>query len=105
MKKFLVSVIETCIDKTGYHQFNRRHLIEFETEDKEKDVKWRIYDMVKAKFPNQKHHHFFFYPLKDKLPDGWKKLDGTLTEPNGYYWASNGKSFFSDEYESALIKK
>lgn len=40
----------------------------------------------------------------DTLPQGWKYLEGTLTEPLGYRWASNGKSIFSKEYEQALVR-
>lgn len=40
----------------------------------------------------------------DSLPDGWKYLNGATTAPNGYRWASNGKSRFSAEYRHALVK-
>lgn len=40
----------------------------------------------------------------DKMPDGWRELKGALTAPLGYKWISNGKSFFSNEYESGLLK-
>ena len=38
------------------------------------------------------------------LPIGWKYLDGATTAPNGFRWASNGKSRFSDDYRHALVK-
>ena len=43
----------------------------------------------------------------DKLPKGWARLPtGNLTTaPQGYYWASNKKSFFDKDYKSALIKE
>ena len=40
----------------------------------------------------------------DKMPEGWKEIDGAKTAPNGYVWISNGKSIFSKEYEHALLK-
>lgn len=43
--------------------------------------------------------------MKDTLPNGWKRLEGAKNAPNGYYWASNGKSFFDKSFESALIKE
>lgn len=41
--------------------------------------------------------------IKD-IPDGWKKIEGATTAPKGYSWYCNGKSLFSGEYESALVK-
>lgn len=43
----------------------------------------------------------------EELPNGWREMHGTTTQPKGYYWANNGKSFFSErkEYRQALIKK
>ena len=42
----------------------------------------------------------------DALPEGWRKIGGAVTAPDGYYWASNGKSrFFSKEFQHALIKE
>ena len=40
----------------------------------------------------------------DTLPEGWKYLEGTLTEPLGYRWASNGKSIFLREHRQALVR-
>lgn len=40
----------------------------------------------------------------DRLPEGWKALEGATTAPKGWYWASNGKSRFSGEYEHALVR-
>ena len=75
----------------------------FETKiDKEK-VEWSdFYHIAKEKYPNLIYDNF--YKVKSHLPNGWKKLEGTLTAPNGYYWASNGKSFFDKDYESALVR-
>ena len=43
--------------------------------------------------------------IYNKLPEGWRYIDGAQTAPMGYRWASNGKSRFSGEYEHALIKE
>ena len=40
----------------------------------------------------------------DKVPNGWKPIEGATTAPEGYKWYSNGKSIFSDAHEQALIK-
>ena len=41
----------------------------------------------------------------DELPEGWKRTLRTLTQQNGWYWANNGKSLFSGERESALVRE
>jgi hypothetical protein len=43
--------------------------------------------------------------ILNKLPDGWRYIENTNTEPKGYKWACNNKSMFSRDYEHALIKK
>lgn len=40
----------------------------------------------------------------DMAPEGWKKLEGSLTAPQGYEWWTNGASRFSSEYQAALVK-
>ena len=40
----------------------------------------------------------------DQAPEGWKKIEGALTAPQGYEWWTNGASRFSNEYQSALVK-
>ena len=40
----------------------------------------------------------------ERLPDGWRYTVGALTAPNGWRWANNGKSIFSGERETALIR-
>lgn len=40
----------------------------------------------------------------DTIPDGWKILEKTNTQPVGYVWISNGKSRFGGEYEHALAR-
>ena len=76
--------------------------VEMEIDDSIVDVKWHLYQTMKEKYPNLV---FFgqYHKVYEKLPNGWKRLNGTLTEPNGYYWASNGKSFFDKNIERALI--
>lgn len=44
-------------------------------------------------------------PKLDRLPEGWVRTNGAQTAPNGWYWANNGKSLFSGERKSALIKE
>jgi len=42
----------------------------------------------------------------DKMPKGWKVLQGAQAAPNGYVWVFNGKNPFREnsEYASALLK-
>ena len=40
----------------------------------------------------------------DKLPEGWKYMRWTLTEPNGWAWAYNGESITSGLRERALVR-
>lgn len=39
-----------------------------------------------------------------EVPDGWKELEGSMTQPIGYAWYYNGKGFFGGEFQSALVK-
>ncbi len=39
------------------------------------------------------------------IPDGWKILHGAATYTRDYVWVSNGKSRFSGEYKSGLVKR
>ena len=41
----------------------------------------------------------------ERLPDGWRRTKGAMTQPNGWYWANNGKSIFSGERETALVRE
>ena len=43
--------------------------------------------------------------ILNKIPTGWKKIEGALTAPNGYDWYNNCKSRFKPGYKSALIKR
>lgn len=42
--------------------------------------------------------------ILEEVPEGWTITEGTLTEPIGYRWCSNGKSRFGGERKTALIK-
>lgn len=39
----------------------------------------------------------------DHVPDGWRVLRGTTTEPKGYRFINNNKSRFGGEYKHALV--
>lgn len=41
----------------------------------------------------------------DTLPEGWKRINGAMTAPRGYYWACNRKSRWSGEYERGLVRE
>ena len=43
--------------------------------------------------------------IYDVKPEGWEKLEGATTAPDGYSWYSNGKSRFGEEYENALVNE
>ena len=107
--KYLVRMFER---KEGYWRYRgvyekpyyspesiKNHFFEVEVEDTMD--KYDFYKKMEETYPNLKYGNR--YPLKDTLPNGWKKLKGALTAPNGYYWASNGKSFFDKNIERALI--
>lgn len=38
------------------------------------------------------------------MPKGWKINEGATTAPIGYTWVYNGKSLFSKERKTALLK-
>ena len=46
-----------------------------------------------------------------EMPKGWKIIKGTMTQPVGYVWISNGMSLFAKDengnrlYKYALIKE
>ena len=42
--------------------------------------------------------------IKERLVEGWKKIEGAMTAPKGYSWYSNGASRFSGEHRCALVK-
>ena len=102
MKTYLVRMYETYWQKYPYGYGMKNHYYEIEMEDNvvEKIDKCMV---AKEKYPNLIYGEST--PLKHELPKGWKRLVGTLTAPNGYYWASNGKSFFDKSFEKALIKE
>lgn len=41
----------------------------------------------------------------DSLPEGLRRTKHALTQPNGWYWANNGRSIFSGERETALVRE
>ena len=45
----------------------------------------------------------------DCPPDGWRRLTGATTAPNGWEWWAHGSLFWRingrDRYEHALVKK
>lgn len=43
--------------------------------------------------------------IVEKMPDGWKILEGATTAPKGYKWVYNGESLFSGKREKALLKE
>lgn len=43
--------------------------------------------------------------IYNDIPDGWDFIKGALTAPKGYEWISNGKSIFSGERQTALLKR
>ena len=102
MGKYLVRMIKREWRSHTYGQNIKKYHFEYELSD-DTDVSNSLCHLSKKNHPNLEYCGYS--PLKDKLPDGWKKLEGTLTAPNGYYWASNGKSFFDKSYEQALIKE
>lgn len=43
--------------------------------------------------------------ILDKLPEGWKIVNSPLSYvPDGYAWATNCKSRFTEDFDHALIK-
>ena len=42
--------------------------------------------------------------MYDKVPRGFRKLEGATTAPKGYSWYANKKSRFGDEYINILVK-
>lgn len=42
--------------------------------------------------------------MLEELPEGWRILEGTQTEPPGWRWADNGGSRFKPGYEHALVR-
>lgn len=65
---------------------------------------------MKPDFGSEEYRHVMRYrdrwlprvPIYDRLPDGWRVLDGTLTEPDGTCWIAKG-SRFGGTYRHALM--
>lgn len=100
MKTYLLRMFEK-VETKGRTVFCRPHNFEVRLDENlDNFSKWQL---AKKQHPNLIFQDYVL--LKHKMPIGWKKLEGTLTAPNGYFWASNGKSFFDEHYEHALIKE
>lgn len=41
----------------------------------------------------------------NSIPQGWTKIDGATTQPQGYQWINNGLSRWDKNYMSALCKE
>lgn len=99
---YLVKMVERGYGHYGRVINDRKVYTEIEMAEEIKD-KYAFYHQMKEKYP---HLMIISYvKVLKELPNGWRKLEGSLTAPNGYYWASNGKSFFNEEFESVLIKE
>lgn len=102
MVTYLVKMVRRGYCSYSYH-INNDTKIYFEMEfDEEITDKYAFYRKMKEQYPDL--ILISCEKLFKELSNGWKKLEGTLTAPKGYYWASNGKSFFDGTYERALIK-
>ena len=44
-------------------------------------------------------------PKLGRLPEGWKLMDGTFTQPSGWLWAHNGMSIRSGKRKRALVRE
>lgn len=41
----------------------------------------------------------------NKIPEGWKPIDGAIVYPKGTRWISNNQSRFSPDYKTALVRE
>lgn len=65
---------------------------------------------MRPDFGSKEHRHAIEYrnrwlprvPIYDSLPDGWRVLEGTLTQPRGTCWIATG-SLFNHTYRHALM--
>lgn len=102
MGKYLVRMIKREWRGHTYGQNIKKYNFEYEIKD-DTNANDVLYHLSKKDHPNLEYCGYS--PVKDTLPDGWKRTEGTLTAPNGYYWADNNKSLFSGDREVALIKE
>lgn len=100
MTTYLLRMFEK-IETRGRTMFCRPHIFKVRLDE-------NLDNFSKQQLAKKQHPNLIFQDyvlLKHKMPVGWKKLKGALTAPNGYFWASNKKSFFDEHYEQALIKE
>ena len=100
MTTYLLRMFEK-IETKGRTMFCRPHIFKVRLDE-------NLDNFSKQQLAKKQHPNLIFQDyvlLKHKMPVGWKKLKGALTAPDGYFWASNKKSFFDEHYEQALIKE
>ena len=100
MTTYLLRMFEK-IETKGRTMFCRPHIFKVRLDE-------NLDNFSKQQLAKKQHPNLIlqdYVLLKHKMPVGWKKLKGALTAPNGYFWASNKKSFFDEHYEQALIKE
>lgn len=100
MTTYLLRMFEK-IETRGRTMFCRPHIFKVRLDE-------NLDNFSKQQLAKKQHPNLIFQDyvlLKHKMPVGWKKLKGALTAPDGYFWASNKKSFFDEHYEQALIKE
>lgn len=100
MTTYLLRMFEK-IETKGRTMFCRSHIFKVRLDE-------NLDNFSKQQLAKKQHPNLIFQDyvlLKHKMPVGWKKLKGALTAPDGYFWASNKKSFFDEHYEQALIKE
>lgn len=51
---------------------------------------------------DQRNRYLPNVPIHDKLPDGWRVMEGGTTQPRGTCWIATG-SLFSHTYKHALM--
>ena len=100
MTTYLLRMFEK-IETRGRTMFCRPHIFKVRLDE-------NLDNFSKQQLAKKQHPNLIFQDyvlLKHKMPVGWKKLKGALTAPDGYFWASNKKSFFDEHHEQALIKE
>lgn len=51
---------------------------------------------------DRRNKYFPGVPIYDSLPEGWRILEGAMTQPRGTCWIAKG-SMFSGTYQHALM--
>lgn len=88
MTTYLLRMFEKNETK-GRTMFCRSHIFKVRLDE-------NLDNFSKQQLAKKQHPNLIFQDyvlLKHKMPIGWKKLKGALTAPDGYFWASNKKSF------------